>query len=105
MQRRAYHACDDRWIGLHELLRCFFVLGLEHYEPERLVEGFGSTPGEDDLVALGGFLQVLEVPSDRRPVFLGPRALGMEPGGEPQDVEPGQNVSRAAPSPSVNVFG
>jgi hypothetical protein len=86
-------------------LRSLLVLGFENHEPERFLERLGRSPRKDDFPARGGVLQVLEMPPDRGPVVLGPRALRLEPRREPQDVDPGQNVSRAAPSPSVNVFG
>jgi hypothetical protein len=90
---------------LHEALRRLFAVGFEDHEPERLVRGLAGSPGQDDLPALGRARKVLEVLADRGAVRVGPGRFGTQPGNEPQDIEVRQKFSRAAPSPTVKVFG
>jgi len=105
MQAGGHDARGDRRIGSHEGLRRLFAGGFEDHEPERLVHGLAGSPRQDDLSALGRARQVLEVRADRSAVRVGPGRFGTQPGNEPQDVEVRQKFSRAAPSPTVKVFG
>jgi len=105
MQRRRHDARRDGRIRLHESLRGFVAFGLEDHQPEPPVHGLVGSPGEDQPPALSRARQVLEVRADGCAVGVGPGGLGAQPRDEVQDVDEGQKDSRAAPSPSVNVFG